>query len=146
MFMRIFDPGRTLLISGLALVLASCSDAKPDNSRLAEVEEKAAKAAEEDGRILCALDGDEKFSRTCTMDRVAGQNGEEIVLSRGDGGFRRLRLLSGGRGVEAADGAEPAKQSIVEVGMLDVAIGADRYRLPAATKPKDTAPQASKAN
>jgi hypothetical protein len=124
-----------VMIGGM-LLLAACSDGKPDNSKLAEVEKKAAAAADEDGRVLCALDGAEKFGRTCTMDRKTTQTGEEIVLSRSDGGFRRLRVLTNGGGVEVADGAEPAVQTVVDAGLLDVAIGRDRYRLPAATKVK----------
>ena len=35
------------------------------------------------------------------------------------------------RAAIAADGAEPAMVSIVEKGTIDVALGGDRYRLPA---------------
>jgi hypothetical protein len=136
MFTRTSSIFASAMMSGAMLLAAGCSAGKPDNSKLAEVEKKAAESADEDGRVLCALDGAEKYGRTCTMDRKTTQTGEEIVLSRGDGGFRRLRVLTNGRGVEVADGAEPAKLNVVEEGLLDVAIGSDRYRLPAATKTK----------
>ncbi len=137
MFMRTSKPFAVKFLTfGLTVFLSGCLDSKPDNSKLAEVEEKAAKAADEDGRVLCALDGATAFDRSCTMDRVSGQNGEEIVLSRSDGGFRRLRLLPNGGGVAVADGAQQAQQQIVDDGVLEVSIDQDRYRLPAATKPK----------
>ena len=39
-----------------------------------------------------------------------------------------------GRGVIAADGSEPAKVMIIGDGVIEVAVGGDRYRLPANTK------------
>ena len=36
-----------------------------------------------------------------------------------------------GRGVIAADGAEPAKVTVVGTDGIEVSIGGDRYRLPA---------------
>jgi len=53
-----------------------------------------------------------------------------------DGGFRRLLVVKGGRGVVAADGAEPAKVTIVADHQIEVAIGGDRFRLPATMKGK----------
>ncbi len=127
----------------VVLSVFACTGGKPDNSKLAAVEQKAARAADEDGRVLCALDGATAFDRNCTMDRVSGQNGEEILLSRGDGGFRRLRILPNGGGVAVADGAQQALQNIVDDGVLEVTIDKDRYRLPAATKPKATSSAAN---
>ena len=137
MFMQISNRGAWAYAGVAALfMLSACGSDKPDNSKLAEAEQKAAKSAEEDGRVLCALDGATVFDRSCTMDRLSGQNGEEVVLSRGDGGFRRLRMIPEGGGLAAADGAEPAKQAIVDDGLLEITIGNDRYRLPAKTKAK----------
>ncbi|HEU4958786.1 MAG TPA: hypothetical protein VFT56_00115 [Sphingomonas sp.] len=57
-----------------------------------------------------------------------------LVVRNPDGGFHRLQVTHDGRGVIAADGAESAKVTIVEAGTIEVAIGGDRYRLPAVVK------------
>ncbi len=135
---------RTSSLFVASLLLCGCNlDHKPDNSKVAEAEQKAAQAAEEDGRILCALDGTTKFERSCRMDRVAGQEGEVLVLSRPDGGFRRFRVMTDGTGVQPADGAEPAKLSLVDKGVLQIGIANDLYRLPAATADRDARDQAT---
>lgn len=81
-------------------------------------------------RIECAVDGAADFERVCTVERTAGR---EILftLRSPDGSFRRLLATRDGRGVLAADGAEPATVTIVGKDLIEVAIGADRYRLPA---------------
>ncbi|MET1111433.1 MAG: hypothetical protein ABWX67_07915 [Allosphingosinicella sp.] len=81
-------------------------------------------------RIECAVDGAADFERVCVVERTAGR---EILftLRSPSGGFRRLAATRDGRGVTAADGAEPATVTIVGPGLIEVAIGADRYRLPA---------------
>ena len=61
-----------------------------------------------------------------------------LTVHRPDGGFHRL-LVKPGYGVVAADGAEEAKVTIVGANEIEVAIGGDRYRLPATVKqPKAT--------
>ena len=59
------------------------------------------------------------------------REGETLVLRHADGGFRRLALTQDGHGVAAADGAEQARVTIVDKAMIEVALGGDRYRLPA---------------
>ena len=118
-------------IAGLML-LAACSGA-PDNDDLAEAEARGSRAAAENGRIECALEGAKLFDRTCTVEEMSGQDGAVLVVGRGNVGYRRLQITSDGHGVVSADGAEPAKVSIVGDGMIEVAIGNDRYRLPANT-------------
>lgn len=88
----------------------------------------AATAAEE--RIECAIDGAASFERTCTVERTAGPE-IFITLRSPDGGFRRLVVTKDGRGVAAADGAEPATVAVVAKDVIEVSIGSDRYRLPA---------------
>ena len=58
-----------------------------------------------------------------------------LVLRHPDGGFRRLLVTKDG--IVAADGAETAKVTPIDKGMIEVALGANRYRLPAtiASKP-----------
>lgn len=81
-------------------------------------------------RIECAVDGAADFERVCTLERSGGR---EILftLRSPSGSFRRLVATRDGRGVMAADGAEPATVTVVGKDLIEVAIGADRYRLPA---------------
>jgi hypothetical protein len=127
MSMRISERLFPVLALGL---LAACSS-EPDNAVLADVEAGQVREAAEAGRVRCALAGAEVFRLDCTMERIAGAEGETLVLGRPDAGYRRFRVTTDGRGVVAADGAEPARVSIVEDGVIEVAVGGDRYRLPA---------------
>src|SRR3546814_9704010 len=64
---------------------------------------------------------------------MRGADDTILVVGRADKGYRRLQIATDGRGVVSADGAEPAKVTIVDNGMIEVAIGNDRYRLTANT-------------
>lgn len=112
--------------------LAGCNRA-PDNGDLAEAEARGAHEAAANGRIECALEGAKLFDRTCTVEEMSGEGGTILIVGRANVGYRRLQITTDGRGVVSADGAEPAKVSIVGNNMIEVAIGHDRYRLPANT-------------
>ncbi|WP_232014897.1 MULTISPECIES: hypothetical protein [unclassified Sphingopyxis] len=114
------------------LLLAACGGA-PDNGDLAEAEARGSREAAAEGRIECALEGAKLFDRTCTVEEISGADGTVLVVGRANVGYRRLQIATDGRGVVSADGAEPAKVTIVGDGMIEVAIGSDRYRLPANT-------------
>lgn len=86
------------------------------------------------GEIDCAPHGASDFKRVCTLDRVAGEDGLSLVVHNPDGGFHRLLVTKDGRGVVAADGAEKAMVTIAGPGAIEVAIGGDRYQLPATIK------------
>ena len=116
----------------MLIALAGC-DRAPDNGDLAEAEARGSRAAAENGRIECALEGAKLFDRTCTVDEMSGADGPILVVGRANVGYRRLQITTDGRGVVPADGAEPAKVSIIGNNMIEVAIGHDRYRLPANT-------------
>ena len=118
-------------VAGL-LLLAACGGA-PDNGDLAEAEARGSREAAEDGRIECALEGAKLFDRTCTVEEMIGVDGTVLVVGRPNVGYRRLQITTDGRGVVSADGAEPAKVTVVGDGMIEVAVGSDRYRLPANT-------------
>ena len=117
----------------LALIALAGCDRAPDNGDLAEAEARGSREAAENGRIECALEGAKLFDRTCTVDEMSGADGTVLVVGRANVGYRRLQITTDGRGVVSADGAEPAKVSIVGNNMIEVAIGHDRYRLPANT-------------
>jgi hypothetical protein len=118
-------------VAGL-LLLAACGGA-PDNGDLAEAEARGSRNAAANGRIECALEGAKLFDRTCTIEEMSGVDGTVLVVGRPNVGYRRLQITTDGRGVVSADGAEPAKVTIVGDGMIEVAVGSDRYRLPANT-------------
>ncbi|MBB5706901.1 hypothetical protein [Sphingopyxis panaciterrulae] len=117
----------------LALLLLAACNASPDNGALSDAESRRAGEAAINGRIDCALEGAKRFDRDCTIDEMRGADDTILVVGRADKGYRRLQIATDGRGVVSADGAEPAKVTIVDDGMIEVAIGNDRYRLPANT-------------
>ncbi|HEU0100003.1 MAG TPA: hypothetical protein VFQ67_14675 [Allosphingosinicella sp.] len=87
-------------------------------------------AAKVEERIECAVDGAAAFRRVCVVERTAGRD-VLLTIRSPSGSFRRLVATRDGRGVMAADGAEPATVAIVGKGLIEVSIGTDRYRLPA---------------
>ena len=82
--------------------------------------------------IECRTQGAADFERTCTIER----DGPTLTLRHPDGHFRRLSVTSDGRGVIAADGAEPASVTISGDSEIEVVLGDDHYRLPATLKGK----------
>jgi hypothetical protein len=102
----------------LALLAAACG-AEPD------------RAASTNERVDCATAGAEAFERVCTVERTSGGEGLLLTIRAPAGGFRRLLVTRDGRGVVAADGAEPATVKVIAPDRIEVAIGRDRYRLPA---------------
>ena len=118
-------------ISALLLLLSACGDPGAATERaLAAAGGKAA----DDGQLECAVEGANRFERVCTMERVSGPEGATLTVRHPSGGFRRLLVTTDGRGVVAADGADPAIVSIVADNRIEVAIAEDRYRLPATVK------------
>ena len=122
----------------LALGLSACGG--NDAETLREAEASADEAAALDGKVECALAGSAHFERTCTTERIAGADGELLVIRHGDGGFRRFRILTDGRGLAPADGFDETKISLIENGMIEVSSGDDKYRLPAQMKGPDAKP------
>jgi hypothetical protein len=115
-----------LVLTALSLT-AACGDAEAGGDAPA-----GAEAGEE--RIDCAPAGAVEFQRVCTVDRVQGEEGTILTVRHPDGGFRRLLVMSDGRGVIAADGAEKAVVSIISDDRVEVALAGHRYRLPATIK------------
>lgn len=115
------------------LLLTACEN-RPDNAVLADAEQRAAAQAGDDGKIECAIDGESNFSRDCFTERLIGESGTTMIIRHPDGGFRRFNVLTDGHGLEAADGFDQAKISIVEDGKILVTIGPDKYLLPAQIK------------
>jgi len=121
----------------LPLALAACGSPQPaadaPGPALAAAEARQAARGVDEGRIACAR-GDAGFARTCTVEQTAGPDGLILTVRDAAGGFHRLRVTGDGRGVAAADGAEPATVSLAGANEIEVAVGDMRYRLPATTK------------
>lgn len=134
MYMRI---SKTVIIGALAIAgasMAGCSR-EPDNGAMAATEAGQIRAAADAGKIWCALNGAANLTFDCSLDRMESTEGTILVLGKADGGFRRFRIATDGRGIVVADGAEPASVQMVEDGLIEVTVGQDRYRLPATVKP-----------
>lgn len=111
------------------LVLAACGDPKAtDDQREAARESEAPAGAE---KIECAVNGALSFERVCVVERSTGSDGLVLTVRHPSGGFRRLQVTRDGRGVIPADGAESAAVRILDDAHIEVAIGSDRYKLPA---------------
>jgi hypothetical protein len=99
---------RLLGIFVLAGTMVACGgNTESSKSGLEQVEAESRAKAAENGAIDCAIAGSTDFKGNCQVEREI--SGGELVLTirHEDGGFRRLRVLKDGRGVVAADGAEP---------------------------------------
>jgi hypothetical protein len=116
-------------------MLLSCN--KTDTESL-EQAEKAEQAADEtainDGKIECALAGAKDFTRVCETERIAGPAGQVLVIRHPNGGFRRFKVLTDGRGLAPAEGADATSIKILNTGEIELASGDDLYRLPAQIK------------
>lgn len=126
-------------ISSLLLLffsLAACGEQRTDHATLAKVEAEQRRARDDSGNIVCARHGSNDFARTCTVDRSETDAGLILTVRHPDGAFHRLLVTKDGRGVVAADGAETAVVTIIANGEIEVALGGDRYRLPATIKGK----------
>lgn len=123
---------RVLLLLVATLSVGACG--KNDAEVLKDAESAAAEEAALDGKIECALAGSAAFERTCTTERIAGADGQILLIRHADGGFRRFRILTDGRGLAPADGFDETKIALIENGMIEVSSGDDKYRLPAQIK------------
>ncbi|WP_457312599.1 hypothetical protein [Sphingomonas sp. UYAg733] len=118
----------------LALCATACGETKTDHGTLATVEAEQRAAVEDKGELVCAQAGSLAFVRNCTVDRETTAEGLVLTVRHPDGAFHRLLVTKDGRGLIAADGAEPAKVTIIDKDRIEVALGGDRYRLPATVK------------
>jgi hypothetical protein len=113
----------------LSLPLAACG--RGPSSADVEAKQKAETAG--DRQIPCAR-GTAALAPNCTVEQALGKDGLILTVRHADGAFRRLLVTQDGRGVIAADGAEVAKVTVVGSDGIEVALGGDRYRLPATVR------------
>ena len=86
------------------------------------------------GRVACAVEGASSFASVCPMERLSAPEGTTLTIRHPNGAFRRLLVTTDGRGVVAADGADPAVVSILANNRIEVSVAGDRYQLPATVK------------
>lgn len=129
-----------LCINGAAFAslcfIAACSPEAAEKSPAAEEEakEQPTRSASGNELIECAIGGAQWFLRECEVEKGSAEDGSRILIVRHpDGGFRRFTVLTDGRGLEPADGAEQAQADLVD-GRLDIRVADDRYRFPATVK------------
>jgi hypothetical protein len=125
---------KVLVIAALGVAMSACG--KNNDDALNKAEQSASQEAALDGKIECALAGAMTFARTCTTERISGQDGQLLVIRHADGGFRRFNILTDGRGLSPADGFDETKITILADGMIELKSGDDLYRLPAQIKAK----------
>lgn len=122
MSMRTSD---ALVMAGTLALLAGCSGGAASDPA----------AESDDSRVACALGSDTEFAEKCDVERVQNGGRRELVLRHPDGGFRRFEIVTDGRGLIAADGAEQAVVTPLADGRIQLSVGDDRYRIPATIKP-----------
>ena len=114
----------------LSLPLAACGREQPSSDQV-EAQQRTETAG--DSSIACAQ-GEAGFASDCTIEKTQGKDGLVLTIRHPDGAFRRLLVTQDGRGVIAADGAEVANVTILGRDGIEVALGGNRYRLPATVK------------
>jgi hypothetical protein len=116
---------RRLALPALAVaaVLVGCSS-EPDT---------APSVAEGGEHIPCALDGATEFASSCAVDRAQVDGKLTLIVRHPDGAFRRFAVVTDGRGLAVADGAEQAV-STMQGDKLAVTVADDRYLFPAKVK------------
>jgi hypothetical protein len=122
---------RALLGCAAILLLAACQ-VREDSGQRASVQ------SADDNAIECALDGAGEFERVCHVERAEVDGARSLTVRHPDGGFRRFDVLTDGRGLAVADGADEAKLA-VEGNILAVTVDNDRYRFPMTLKSDDPA-------
>jgi hypothetical protein len=117
----------------LALLLTGCGQSEKSNgpAPLVQQSNALAEVPAETPKTVCAVEGSAELAPVCDRELVDGL----LTLRHPSGGFRRLQVMTDGRGVIAADGAEPAKVATIGTSLIEVSIGDDRYRLPAVVQP-----------
>jgi hypothetical protein len=111
-------------LAAILLLLASCGGPP------------SAESVESDSRTIeCRPAGAAAYAANCTLESAPSADGSVLTLRKPDGGFRRLLLADDERGLVAADGAEQPGVALLPDGRIEVALGGDRFRLPAMAGP-----------
>ena len=111
---------RQLCVLALAAGVFAC---KPPETPVVEM----SKAGDQ---IACAPSGVGRFTNDCTVERHMEEGALVLVVRHPDGGFRRFVRVDDGSELVVADGMQSAKGRFTGQ-VLELAVGADRYRFPA---------------
>lgn len=130
---------RFLLTLAPLILLVACNG-EADNASLAEAEQEQSDMQATDGKIDCALAGAGIFSRNCDTDRISGPDRELLIIHHPDGGFRRFKIVTDGRGLIAADGFDDTQIRLLDDDRIEVTVDDDRYRLPARIQSQSAQP------
>ncbi|MCX8476196.1 MAG: hypothetical protein MT490_10405 [Sphingomonas sp.] len=119
-----------------ALFLSACgsSPEQGGESPISTSNQVLATTQPEAPKVDCAPAGTADLTPACTIDRTETAAGPILTLRHPDGAFHRLQITRDGRGVVAADGAEPAKVTPLGPDRIEVELGGARYRLPATVR------------
>ncbi len=121
----------------LPLLLAACHSQADDTAPAAgndAAKPQPAKAADGNELIECSIGGAQWLLRECEVEKSRDKDGALVlVVHHPDGGFRRFTVLTDGRGLAPADGAQEAVIDVVD-DRIDVQVGDDRYRFPATVR------------
>lgn len=131
MLMQIF---RFSAIFPFFLMVAACGSNSDNDQAIRDAEQQADQDAAEGGKIECALSGSASFERKCTTDRISSASGQILIVRHPDGGFRRFKVLTDGRGLAPADGFDETHIKVLDNGTIELSSGDDKYRLPARIK------------
>lgn len=127
--------GRGVLGAMLVVQLTACGSQPTQNSvEPTPALNQTTVAQPEPPKIPCALAGAPDLVPVCTFDTTETPGGTILTLRHPDGAFHRLQITRDGRGVVAADGAEPAKVTPLGRDQIEVELGGARYRLPATVR------------
>lgn len=116
------------------VLIAACSEQTADKGTLAAVEAAQKKASEDQSAVPCAHADQAELKRDCLIERTDSDQGLILTMRHPDGAFRRLLVTRDGRGVVAADGAEPATFTVIGDNRIEVKVAGERYQLPATVK------------
>jgi len=105
-------------------MFAACSD---DEAEIAA----AQKASLVGNKIECALNGSQEFILKCATERVSSGDDTLLLIRHYDGGFRRFRILTDGRGLENSEGFDDSVIEIIDNNNIILSSGLDRYKLKA---------------
>lgn len=130
---------RACLTVSFAL-LAACSKAETSGTNASHQDEQP--EVQSDSKVPCALAGAKDFAPVCTLEQTNRDGAELWIVRHPDGGFRQFQIIDNGTRIASADGAFEVVAKRVG-GDLEVRVGDDRYRFPAAPQPKPNSSDAS---
>ncbi len=135
MFMLTFN---RIVMIGLIALSTGCGPSKEAkqvaDKNLEQLDKAGDKNDAADGKIDCAVSGQKELTRSCLTEKISGRDGQSLIIRHANGGFRRFRILTDGRGLQAAEGAEKIAITVLDNGKIEVVVAGDRYQLPAQIK------------